>query len=181
MDNNPTRTRWLIDHYDADTDQHADGPADVTSERALWLRYARTMTPQQWRITMDVDADVLCEQVVRFAGDFLPDAVYEPMYDIDPGRERAAWIAAQPPQVRADCERRNRLLTVAVSEWLAFHEGQLPPYVCRVPRPRRTAPQPTTYGQHRLGFLNLPSLDAPRSRASTPTTTTTFFAFQPSE
>lgn len=93
-------------HYDADLDEHHP-EVDVTAEHALWQAYTRSGTR-----ALTNDLDVVFDDVVEFAGDFLGDDTYHDMEPLEPGPDRRMWVIAQPPEVRADRARRSRLTTV---------------------------------------------------------------------
>nr|UDO46969.1 hypothetical protein [Pandoravirus massiliensis] len=98
--------RRLVPHYDADLDQHHH-EIDVTAEHALWCAYVRSGS----RIASN-DLDVVFDDVVAFAADFIDDGAYYDMESLEPGVERRRWIAEQSPIVQADRARRSRLATV---------------------------------------------------------------------
>ena len=98
--------RRLMPHYDADLDEHHP-EVDVTAEYALWQAYMRSGTR-----ALTNDLDVVFDDVVAFAGDFLDDAAYHDMDPLEPGPDRRLWVIAQPPEVRGDRARRSRLTTV---------------------------------------------------------------------
>ncbi|AJF96804.1 hypothetical protein TW95_gp0070 [Pandoravirus inopinatum] len=96
----------LMPHYDADLDEHHH-EVDVTAEHALWRAYVRSGS----RIP-SADLDVVFDDVVAFAGDFLDDDAYYDMEPLEPGLDRRRWVVAQPPAVQGDRARRSRLATV---------------------------------------------------------------------
>nr|UMO80361.1 hypothetical protein [Pandoravirus aubagnensis] len=98
--------RRLVPHYDADIDQHHH-EIDVTHEHALWCAYVRSGS----RVP-STDLDVVFDDVIAFAADFIDDGVYYDMESLEPGVERRSWIAQQSPVVQADRARRSRLATV---------------------------------------------------------------------
>lgn len=98
--------RRLVPHYDADLDQHHH-EIDVTAEHALWCAYVRSGS----RVP-STDLDIVFDDVVAFAADFIDDGVYYDMESLEPGVERRRWMAEQVPVVQADRARRSRLATV---------------------------------------------------------------------
>ncbi|AGO85650.1 hypothetical protein psal_cds_1287 [Pandoravirus salinus] len=96
----------LMPHYDADLDEHHH-EVDVTAEHALWRAYVRSGS----RIP-SADLDVVFDDVIAFAADFLDDDAYYDMEPLEPGVDRRRWVVAQPPAVQSDRARRSRLATV---------------------------------------------------------------------
>jgi hypothetical protein len=95
-----------IPHYDADVDEHHP-EVDVTAEYALWRAYVRSGS----RIA-STDIDIVFDDVVAFAGDFIDDDAYYEMESLEPGLDRRRWVVVQPHAVQSDRARRSRLATV---------------------------------------------------------------------
>ncbi|AGO83281.1 hypothetical protein pdul_cds_1012 [Pandoravirus dulcis] len=110
--------RRLVPHYDADLDEHHH-EVDVTAEHALWCAYVRSGS----RVPSS-DLDVVFDDVVAFAGDFIDDDAYYDMDSLEPGLDRRRWVVMQPPAVQSDRARRSRLATV-VGEALDHEDSDL--------------------------------------------------------
>lgn len=110
--------RRLVPHYDADLDEHHH-EVDVTAEHALWCAYVRSGS----RVPSS-DLDVVFDDVVAFAGDFLDDDAYYDMDSLEPGLDRRRWVVMQPPAVQSDRARRSRLATV-IGEALDLEDSDL--------------------------------------------------------